>query len=89
MTNTEKIEEMVRDFCSVVPKSKSEVRQRIHQALAEDRERVVGMIKKNRDKYCKKGIWDENKPYDWHGYQHASNDLLASLDKPVTDKENY
>ena len=39
MTNTEKIEEMVRDFCSVVPKSKSEVRQRIQQALAEDREK--------------------------------------------------
>jgi len=45
MTNIEKIDEMVRDFCSVAPKSKSEVRQRIsesiHQAIAEERQRVV------------------------------------------------
>jgi len=43
---TENIEEMVRDFCSVAPKSKSEVRRRISesiaQAIAEERERVVG-----------------------------------------------
>ena len=48
MTNTENIEEMVRDFCSVAPKSKSEVRQRISesiaQAIAEDRVRVMGEI---------------------------------------------
>ena len=48
MTNTENIEEMVRDFCSVAPKSKSEVRQRISesiaQALAEERERVGSLI---------------------------------------------
>jgi len=52
MTNTEKIDEMVRDFCSVAPKSKSEVRQRIsesiHQALAEERERVRGEIEKKK-----------------------------------------
>jgi len=41
LISQEKIEEMVRDFCSVVPKSKSEVRQRIHQAIAEERERVL------------------------------------------------
>ncbi|MDZ4785403.1 MAG: hypothetical protein SGJ02_04935 [bacterium] len=52
MTSTEKIEEMVRDFCSVVPKSKSEVRQRIHQAIAEERERVRGEIEKLRGGTC-------------------------------------
>jgi len=49
MTYTEKIDEMVRDFCSVAPKSKSEVRQRIsesiHQAKAEERERVHRLVK--------------------------------------------
>jgi len=43
MTYTDKIDEMVRDFCSIIPKSKSEVRQRIvesiHQAIAEERVR--------------------------------------------------
>ena len=43
VSKTEKIEEMVRDFCSVVPKSKSEVRQRIQQAIVEERARVVGL----------------------------------------------
>jgi len=54
MTYTEKIEEMVRDFCSVAPKSKSEVRRRISesiaQAIAEDRVRVVEFIKGKSEK---------------------------------------
>jgi len=40
----ENIEEMVRDFCSVTPKSKSEVRRRINgsiaQAIAEERSKA-------------------------------------------------
>ena len=31
--NKQQIDEMVRDFCSVVPRSKSEVRRRIETAL--------------------------------------------------------
>jgi len=48
-TSTENIDEMVRDFCSVAPKSKSEVRQRIsdliHQAIAEERAREEIVIR--------------------------------------------
>jgi len=50
MTSTDKIDEMVRDFCSIIPKTKSEVRQRIlesiTQALAEERERVENILDK-------------------------------------------
>jgi len=42
MTPTKKIEEMVRDFCSVTPNIKSEVRRRIYEALAEEKARVRG-----------------------------------------------
>jgi len=35
MTNTENIDAMVRDFCSLVPRSKSEVRHRIFEAVEE------------------------------------------------------
>jgi len=45
MTPTEKIEEMVRDFCSVTPNIKSEVRRRIYEALAEEQARVRGVMK--------------------------------------------
>jgi len=53
MTDTQKIlEEMVRDFCSVTPNIKSEVRRRIsesiQQALAEERVRVRGVIENKR-----------------------------------------
>jgi len=86
---TENIEEMVRDFCSVAPKSKSEVRQRIsesiHQALAEERERVrelfvklpyMGMIGVSElASGYRKGRAD---------LQKQINDLL---DNPLTDKE--
>jgi len=51
MAYTQKIlEEMVRDFCSVTPNIKSEVRRRIsesiQQAIAEERVRVVGLVKR-------------------------------------------
>jgi len=44
MTSTEKIDEMVRDFCSVAPKSKSEVRQRISQAIKEAEQSLIKQI---------------------------------------------
>jgi len=95
MTYTEKIDEMVRDFCSVAPKSKSEVRQRIsesiHQAIAEERERVVELIKSRKPneyavrqyKTMEARTWDEK-----NLVIEALDDLLASLDKPLIDKKD-
>ena len=38
------IDEMVRDFCSVVPKSKSEVRKRISNLLAKREKELIEML---------------------------------------------
>ena len=86
VSNTEKIEEMVRDFCSVVPKSKSEVRQRIQQALAEERERVVGILENNRGE-TKWGDADSNEVMteSINSYIIAVKDDLSSLDTNIKE----
>ena len=85
MTNTENIEEMVRDFCSVAPKSKSEVRQRIQQAIAEDRARVENIL----DKYYAYRQEDGSYTHDPQGNQLIDiirTELLASLDNLTDNK---
>ena len=101
MNNEQQLDEMVRDFCSIVPKSKSEVRRRIldsiAEAIAEERARVVEKIKSM-------SLKSENSidklPEDSEqnrianllnenmviGYQVALNDILASLDKEINNK---
>jgi len=75
MTYTDKIDEMVRDFCSIIPKSKSEVRQRIvesiNQAVAEERKRVVREARQTLKKEDSDIV----------------ERVIASLDKPLTEKE--
>ena len=81
MTSTDKIDEMVRDFCSVVPKSKSEVRQRIvksiHQALAEERDRLLGEIEK-----VKFTIYDGDIKREVVGLEDLTSPLTSSQNKP-------
>jgi len=95
MTNTENIEEMVRDFCSVAPKSKSEVRQRISesitQAIAEERERVNVIIQNMLlavESSAHKNEKGEDVVYagQVNRLMGEVDDLLLSLDKPETDK---
>ena len=80
MISTDKIDEMVRDFCSVVPKSKSEVRQRIvksiHQTLAEEKERILGEIEK-----VKFTIYDGDKKREVVGLEDLTSTLTSSLNK--------
>ena len=96
MTNTENIEEMVRDFCSVAPKSKSEVRQRISesiaQAIAEERVRVNVIIQNMLlavESSAHKNEKGEDVVYarQVNRLMGEVDDLLSSLHKPLTDKE--
>jgi len=57
---------------------------KIDQALAEDRERVVAMI--NDQKYTRGDYIPDDGGY-MDAYDKALDDLLSSLDKPLTDKE--
>jgi len=57
---------------------------KLHQALAEDRERVVAMI--NDQKYTRGDYIPDDGGY-MDAYDKALDDLLSSLDKPLTDKE--
>jgi len=59
----------------------------IAQAIAEDRERVRGEIYKKR----KNILWEKHNRLDINldeskGYNQALDDILSSLDKPLTDK---
>ena len=61
----------------------------IAQAIAEDRERVVGEIYKKR----KNILWEKHNRLDINldeskGYNQALDDLLSSLDKPLTDNKD-
>ena len=80
--NEQELEEFIRDICKVTPMSKSEARRRldliIHQAIAEERAGVVELIKES-----KKGYAGTQYRYG----KEALDDLLTSLDKPLTDKE--
>jgi ribosomal protein L18E len=44
MTLNQRIDEMVRDFTQVTPRSKSEVRRRIAELMEAERERVKELI---------------------------------------------
>jgi len=92
MTPTEKIEEMVRDFCSVTPNIKSEVRRRIYEALAEEKARVRGVMKEYPNKLFElnngkmpwvifQGKADEEEKFTLYklGFEDAMK-ILASLD---------
>jgi len=65
----------------------------IHQAIAEDRARVRGLIEKLRKVLLKSDTENINPPTitldgDYlHFYNQALDDLLASLDKTLTGKE--
>jgi len=82
MTPTNKIEEMVRDFCSVTPNIKSEVRRRIYEALAEEKERVEKSVNDILDRYVvkKEPLCEQNSLI-----LLIRAHLLSSLDK-LTDK---
>ena len=96
MTYTENIDEMVRDFCSVAPKSKSEVRQRISdlitQALAEDRERLNVIIQNLLlavESSAHKNEKGEDVVYagQVNRLMGEVDDLLSSLDKYQINKD--
>jgi len=53
------------------------------QAVAEERERVVGVVKEMKDK---NHVCESRRGWECE-YATAINDLLSSLDKPLTDKE--
>ena len=92
----QKIEEMVRDFCSVVPKSKSEVRRRISESIAQtianERERLRGEIEERLNNLPKFGHnslgTGEMGTNLIHLLVRVSDvqGLLSSLDK-LTDKQ--
>ena len=86
MTSTDKIDEMVRDFCSVVPKSKSEVRQRIvksiHQAGQEMKDRCMRAIYNASPTIV--GMRNDEAEL-WGKATTLFLDTLSSLNKP--DKE--
>jgi len=76
-----------------LPAIKSFLSTSIAQAIVEERERVRGLIEKLRKVLLKSDTENIN-PFtttldgDYlHFYNQALNDLLASLDKPLTDKE--
>ena len=87
MNNEQQLDEMVRDFCSIVPKSKSEVRRRIldsiAEAIAEERARVRGEIEgmKNKKHVC------ESREGWGCEYETAIDDILSSLDKESNPKK--
>ena len=56
------------------------VKDLIHQAVAEDRERVRGMIEKRKEPT------DGNGALGWWGVNKALDALLFSLDKPLTER---
>ena len=58
---------------------------KIYQALAEDRERVVGEIEKQFGDFLLKNWSGEEEVYS--EIDRLKTDLLSSLDKPLTDKD--
>ena len=44
----------------------------IDKTVQHEQDRIVGVIEKNRDDYGQR-------PYDWHGYKHASNDIISLI----------
>ena len=84
--NEQELEEFIRDICKVTPMSKSEARRRldliIHQAIAEERARVVGMIEKLRKVHEFKVTEVEDIAKE--SYNQALDDLVTSLD--ITNK---
>lgn len=61
--NLETIDEIVRDFTSVVPRSKSEVRKRIEELLAEKRAELAEKIKELMDETMG-GLCSKHQRYD-------------------------
>ncbi len=93
MTTTEQnIEEMVRDFCSVTPKAKSEVRRRIseaiHQAEQEMNDTINEKVADERDK-AEKHYQEEQDDYS-QGYYMAMNTVMKFLSslqsKPLAEE---
>lgn len=70
----EKVDEMVRDFCSVVPKTKSEVRRRIESLVAHTKEEVIREVLE----MCEKA--KEPKMEDLRGTYGAKKDWLKILE---------
>jgi len=51
-----------------------------HVTLQAERDRLREAIQAMKDAYCKEDVFlENNKPYDWHGYSHATRDILALL----------
>ena len=71
-------QEFIRDICKVIPMSKSEAKSRldliIHQALAEERKKVVGLIEEIRGM---EGV--SNQALDYL-QDRIEKDILSSLD---------
>ena len=92
MNNTQYYKgEMTREGMAYYPvNTPNEINEVIQQALAEERVRVRGEIEKMK-KIIRIGHVgnDTSKAYDMgqnNGYNQALDDLLAFLDKPLTDK---
>jgi len=64
----------------------SDIDESIHQAVAEERERVVGEMRKGFGEFSLQDWSGEAEVYS--EIDRLKNDLLSFLDKPLTDKES-
>lgn len=74
------IDEMIRDFTSVVPRSKSEVRERILSLLADshkrDREEIIELIPTEKDDDW---TYDQRTNGFVQGYNKCREEILSAL----------
>jgi len=91
--NEQELEEFIRDICKVTPMSKSEARRRldliIHQAIAEERARVVEEIKRKKGYAVEQLKTEKDAELIEYlcGERNLANDLLSSLKDTTKEDE--